>query len=235
MGIFSGISKAFDGGGLDKLLRARSIMQGDYGSAARITHGMREDQRARAEAEQKKQARESVYQGLVEQGVPEAQALIMSQNIEAAGKTQAELWGERARPRQFGPEGGSVAVPDGQGGYRTGYTAQAWQNGTLFGSTPGGNVAPQILMEAEKAIPIEAGGAVAGLKPYTGGARGIFAPNYGQGSFGQPAGGSGGIGGNATPAVPPAAADYLRTHPETWQQFEEKYGPGTARAVLGIG
>lgn len=196
-------------------------------------HSLNQRDRRNAEEQNRQQNQQRVQQALVEQGIPPEQAFIMAQNLEAAGKTQAELWGERAKPRQFGPEGGSVALPDGQGGYRTGYTAQAWQNGTLFGSTPGGNVAPQILMEAEKAIPIEAGGAVAGIKPYSGAARGIYAPNHGQGQFGQPAGGSGGAG--AQPAIPSAAMDYLRTHPETWQQFEEKYGAGTARGILGIG
>lgn len=239
MGIFSGL-----GGDntLDKLLRAQSIMHGDYGAAAHINRGIRTDKRAKESAEGEQQRRQQVFEALVKQGVPPEQATVMMQNLDATGKAQSEMWGERGKVRQFGAEGGSISAPNVQGGYDTTHIAPSWQNGSLFGAGQSG-ATPQILIEAEKAIPVEQGGAVAGLKPYSGQTRPIIGPNMGQGQFGAPMGG----GVPPTPSVPsgspfvsqpsgppPQALDYLRTHPETWEAFEQKYGPGSARAALGV-
>jgi hypothetical protein len=39
--------------------------------------------------------------------------------------------------------------------------------------------------------------------------------------------------GAAAAAVPPAATEYLKSHPELRDQFEAKYGAGSAASVLG--
>jgi hypothetical protein len=40
--------------------------------------------------------------------------------------------------------------------------------------------------------------------------------------------------GDPVPQIPTAAIQHLITHPELWQAFEQKYGPGTARQALGV-
>lgn len=159
-------------------------------------------EQARAEADNKRQ----VYEALIKRGMSPDEAIIAVQNLEAAGKATSELFTENRKARQFGAEGGSVATVGADGQYRTGYTAPSWQDGSLFGSTGGGNAKPDVLVEREKVIPIEAGGAAVGVKPYSGEARPVVAPNTGGAQFGQPVGNLPQVTDEASyNAVPPGA------------------------------
>lgn len=181
MGLFGGGGRDFDWG--------RAAV-GFFNPEAGMAMRKRADQREITEEMRRKQ--DAAFQVLIQQGVPEGQARLMAQNLEKLSESQIDNWTEMNKPRQFGSEGGSMARPDGKGGYSTSYTAPAWQNGSLFGDTQGGNAMPQILREAEKVVPIEAGGGVVGTMPYSGGTRPIVSPNDGSGTFGQPASTQGG-------------------------------------------
>ena len=217
MGLFGSIGKALGPDIGDKLARAGAFMQGDYGAAAKITNEIQRQKALQQQQLQDQQTREQMYQALIAKGVDSQTAAIMVQNIKSTADVVGKDWQARHAPMQGDA---TISIPDGKGNYQFVAPPQ-WVDGSFMGAS-NGQQAPQVLREAKKMVSTQPGGQAVAVGPYSGDVQNTILPNPGD----KPAGVSAG--------PPPAAIEYLKAHPETWREFEAKYGAGTARSALGV-
>ncbi len=147
-----------------RFARAQALVKGDYGAAAQITAKMQSAKQDAADQAQKDAATahlNSMINSDPELTSPQAKAYAM-----ANPKAYIDAFMDRYKTRQFGPEGGSVAIPGANGFNWT--TAPRFTNeGTIYAPGDGTSV-PKILQRGAKMEPIQAGGHLDTVDPLTG-------------------------------------------------------------------
>jgi hypothetical protein len=232
MSLFGNVGKGLkglfgNGGGgaglADGMAQAQAYLAGDYGAAANIAQNG-QLRRLKIEQERKAQQDEAQLEATIDSD-PRLNTPELKAYAKANPKAYIENLMQMFQPRQFGPGGGSLGLPDSTGHLSFQTAPRFDDNGTIYG--PGnGTSAPPILQRGTKTVPLQPGGSTDVRDAISG------AQVMSDGSVPQ-------IG--VPPRAPMLSAPpdhvvaFLRQHPETADQFDQRYGMGAAAKILSNG